>query len=230
MAHNKVVVEVEEEVDMNSLMVAEEAMNREVAVVVMNREVAVVAMSKVEDEDVVTMIKETEEVEEVKYKEAGQMVVAVVLVDITKMEALEILAINLEATRVVEEGIKEVDIKAEAVDIKVEVDTREEAMEATKVHPTLVVVIKEEAINKTTDFKMVAITMTEEVAVEAEEEAEVVVVEEEGKVGVGVAVVHKHTTKVVSLSSTFSMEVINIISLVLDKEDITPVEIILVSH
>lgn len=230
MAHNKVVVEVEEEVDMNSLMVAEEAMNREVAVVVMNREVAVVAMSKVEDEDVVTMIKETEEVEEVKYKEAGQMVVAVVLVDITKMEALEILAINLEATRVAEEGIKEVDIKAEAVDIKVEVDTREEAMEATKVHPTLVVVIKEEAINKTTDFKMVAITMTEEVAVEAEEEAEVVVVEEEGKVGVGVAVVHKHTTKVVSLSSTFSMEVINIISLVLDKEDITPVEIILVSH
>lgn len=236
----------EEEADMNSPMVAEGATSMEVVVgvtsmevdaeamsmegvVVMNMEVAgvdmtievvMVATNKVVVVDAEPMIKEAAAVGEIKFKEAGQMVVAAVLVDIIKMAVTEILDFKLGATRVVEEGIKVVDImEVVPVDTKVEVDTKEAAaeedMEITKV--LLVGDTKVEATSKTTDFKMAA--------VQEEEAGEEAVVEEEDKVEVGVVVVHKPITKVVSLSSIFNMEDINIISLVLDKEGIIPVEI-----
>lgn len=249
MAHHKV-VGVEEEADMNSPMVAEGATSMEVVVgvtsmevdaeamsmegvVVMNMEVAgvdmtievvMVATNKVVVVDAEAMIKEAAAVGEIKFKEAGQMVVAAVLVDIIKMAVTEILDFKLGATRVVEEGTKVVDImEVVAVDTKVEVDTKEavaeEDMEITKVLLVVILVgdTKVEATSKTTDFKMAA--------VQEEEVGEEAVVEEEDKVEVGVVVVHKPITKVVSLSSTFNTEDINIISLVLDKEGIIPVEI-----
>lgn len=230
------VVEVEEEEAMNMAEV-EEAMNMAGVEGVMNMVEVGVAMSMAEVEvamnkavvgveDVEATIKVvTEVVEETKFKEAGQMVAAVILVDTIKIVAIEILDFKVVATKVVVDT-RVVAIKETVVVTKVQVVTKEEDMVATKDHPTLEADFRVEAINKTTDIKMLTIKMTEGVAVEVAEEGGDPAVEEEDMVVVGVLVEHRAITKGVNLNSTFNMEAINIISLVLDKEGTTQVELI----
>lgn len=105
----------------------------------------------------------------------------------------------------------------------------QEDMVATKDQPILEVDTRVVAINKTIDIKKLVITMTEEAIVEVAEGDVAVVVQEEGKVEVGEDGVLKTTTRVVSLSSTSSKEVINIINRALDKEGITLVEVVNIS-
>lgn len=175
---------------------------------VMNKE----AMIEGDEEDVVVMIMaaEEEEEEETSFKEAGQMV--------------EVVATRIAVTG---RATTEMQVFKQVATMVVVVDTKEEAMVATSHLLTLEVATREVvavATSKTTDTKMVGPTVTEGVDVEEGGVAVVVVVAVEVKEVAGGAEVDRTLIKEGSLSSTSSMEVISIISLALDKEDISPAE------
>ncbi|KAJ7401884.1 hypothetical protein BTVI_91559 [Pitangus sulphuratus] len=185
----------------------EEAMTHMEGEEVMNKEATIEG----DEEDVVVMIMAAEEVEEeTSFKEAGQMV--------------EVVATRMVATG---RATTEMQVfKQVATMVVVVVATKEEAMVATSRHLILEVATKGVVVvatSKTTDTKMVGPTVTEGVGVE-EEGAAVAVVAVEVKEAAGGEEVDRTLIKGGSLSSTSSMEVINITSLALDKEDTSPAE------
>lgn len=219
LVHSKVEAE-EEEVATNPHMAGEEAMTMGVTTEeeeeamthrmedeeVMNKEV----MIEVGEEDVVVMIMAAEEVEEeTSSKEAGQMV--------------EVVAIRMAATG---RTTTEMQVfKQVATTVVVVVATKEEAMVATSHLHTQEVATKGVVVtSKTTDTRMVGPTVTEGVGVEEGEVAAVGVVAAEVKEEAGEAEEDRILIKAGNLSSTSSMEAINITNLVLDKEDTLRVE------
>lgn len=167
------------------------------------------AMIEADEEDVVVMIMVAEEEEETSFKEAGQMV--------------EVVATRMAATG---RATTEMQVFKQVATMVV-VATKEEAMAATSRLLILEVATKgvvAVVTSKTTDTKMVGPTVTEGVGVEEGGVAVVVAVAEEVKEAAGGAEVDRTLIKEGSLSSTFSMEVISIISLALDKEGTSPAE------
>lgn len=224
LVHNKVVAE-EEEVAMNPHIEGEEVMTMGVTTEgeeeamthymegeeVKNKE----AMIEGDEEDVVVMIMVAEEAEEeTSFKEVGQMV--------------EVLATRMAATgrattemQVFKQVATTVVVAAAAVATKGEAMVATSRLHIQKVATKGVVVV---ATSKTTDIKMVGPTVTEGVAVEEGGVVVVVVVAVEDKEEAGGAEVGRTLIKGDSLSSISSMEVISIISLALDKEDISQAE------